>query len=372
MESTDYGITRHNESEKVTSWCVTATDIDDHNRTEERFENEILFLREEIDHSSMFEEIVGSSKPIRHLLNHVEKVASSDSTVLILGETGTGKELIARALHRRSKRANRAFIRVNCAAIPQSLIASELFGHEKGAFTGALQRRVGRFEAANGGTLFLDEIGELPMETQIALLRVLQEKEFERVGSNHPISSDVRLIAATNRDLLAAVAAGTFRQDLFFRLNVFPIAVPPLRDRAADIPFLVEYFVGRFAKEVGKNIRHIGKQALEQLKQYHWPGNIRELQNVVERAVILSDSDTLAVDETWLKHESARSAGLGSRNWHAVREMEMIQAALVASHGRVSGPSGAAMKLGIPRQTLESKILRLGIDRYGQKRPTCR
>jgi formate hydrogenlyase transcriptional activator len=372
MEWTDYGITRHNESEDVTPWCVTATDIDDRVRMEEQFQNEVLFLREEIDHSSMFEEIVGSSKPIRHLLNHVEKVASLDSTVLILGETGTGKELIARALHRRSKRATRAFIRVNCAAIPQSLIASELFGHEKGAFTGALQRRVGRFEAANGGTLFLDEIGELPMETQIALLRVLQEKEFERVGSNHPISSDVRLIAATNRDLLAAVAAGMFRQDLFFRLNVFPIAVPPLRDRAVDIPLLVEYFVGRFAKEVGKNIRHIGKHALEQLKRYHWPGNIRELQNVVERAVILSDSDTLAVDETWLKHESARSAVPGGRNWHAVREMEMIQAALAASHGRVSGPSGAAMKLGIPRQTLESKILRLGIDRYGQKRPTCR
>jgi formate hydrogenlyase transcriptional activator len=275
------------ESGQIIRWYVTATDIDDRKRMEEQLRNENLVLREEIDRSSMFEEIVGSSKPMRQLVKHVEKVAPADSTVLILGETGTGKELVARALHRRSKRANRAFVRVNCAAIPQSLIASELFGHEKGAFTGALQRRVGRFEAADGGTLFLDEIGELPMETQISLLRVLQEREFERVGSNHPISVDVRLIAATNRDPRASVAAGTFRQDLFYRLNVFPIAVPPLRERAEDIPLLVEYFVGRFAKSSGKTIRHIGKDAMEKLKAYDWPGNIRELQNVVERAVIL-------------------------------------------------------------------------------------
>jgi formate hydrogenlyase transcriptional activator len=232
---------------RVIRWYVAGTDIDDQKRTEEQLRNENFVLREEIDRSSMFEEIVGSSKPMRPVLKQVEKVAPSDSTVLILGETGTGKELIARALHKRSKRATRAFVRVNCAAIPQSLIASELFGHEKGAFTGALQRRVGRFEAANGGTLFLDEIGELPMETQIALLRVLQEREFERVGNNHPISVDVRLITATNRDLQAAVAAGTFRQDLFYRLNVLLIAVPPLRERAEDIPLLVEYFVGRYA-----------------------------------------------------------------------------------------------------------------------------
>jgi formate hydrogenlyase transcriptional activator len=289
-----------------------------------------------------------------------------------LGETGTGKELIARALHRKSKRASRAFIRVNCAAIPQSLIASELFGHEKGAFTGALQRRLGRFEAADGGTLFLDEIGDLPMETQIALLRVLQEKEFERVGSNHPVSVDIRLIAATNRDLPAAVAAGTFRQDLFYRLNVVPIYVPSLRERAEDIPLLVEYFVGRFAKEAGKNIRHIGRHTLEQLQNYHWPGNIRELQNVVERAVVLCENDTFAVDESWLKRSSADSPrsqdGLSALT---DREVEMIEAALAESHGRVSGPSGAAAKLGIPRQTLETKIRRLGIDRYGRKRPTA-
>ena len=352
---------------RILRWYCTATDIEDQKKTEERLRNENLILREEIDRSSMFEEIVGSSKPIRQLLKQVEKVAPSDSTVLILGETGTGKELIARAVHRRSKRANRAFIRVNCAAIPQSLIASELFGHEKGAFTGALQRRVGRFEAANGGTLFLDEIGELPMETQIALLRVLQEKEFERVGSNHPISVDVRLVAATNRDLRAAVASGTFRHDLFFRLNVFPIAVPSLHEREDDIPLLVEYFVGRFAKDSGKTIRNIGKDTMEKLQAYHWPGNIRELQNVVERAVVLSETDTFVVDDSWLQLESP-GVLLQDRATLPDREVEIIEAALAETHGRISGPSGAAAKLGIPRQTLESKIQRLGIDKYAQKR----
>jgi formate hydrogenlyase transcriptional activator len=352
----------------VTRWYVTATDIDDQKKTEERLRNENLVLREEIDRTSMFEEIVGSSKPMSQVLKQVEKVAPSDSTVLILGETGTGKELIARALHRRSRRATRPFVRVNCAAIPESLVASELFGHEKGAFTGALQRRVGRFEAADGGTLFLDEVGDLPMDTQIALLRVLQEREFERVGSNRPISIDVRVIAATNRDLTAAVAAGTFRQDLFYRLNVFPIAVPPLRERADDIPLLVEYFVARFAKSSGKSIRHIGKDTLRLMKEYGWPGNIRELQNVVERALILTETDTFFVDESWLNAVPIESApsqeGLSAL---ADREFGMIEAALAECHGRISGPSGAAAKLGIPRQTLESKIRRLGIDRYGRK-----
>ena len=356
------------ESGQIIRWYATATDIEDRKRKEERLRNENVILREEIDRSSMFEEIVSSCKPMRQVLKQVEKVAATDSTVLILGETGTGKELIARALHRKSKRASRAFIRVNCAAIPQSLIASELFGHEKGAFTGALQRRLGRFEAADGGTLFLDEIGDLPMETQIALLRVLQEKEFERVGSNHPVSVDVRLIAATNRDLPAAVAAGTFREDLFYRLNVVPIDVPPLRERADDISLLVEYFVGRFSKEAGKKIRHIGKHTLEQLENYHWPGNIRELQNVVERAVVLCETETFVVEESWLKRESADSPrsndGLSAL---ADREVQMIEAALAETHGRISGPSGAAAKLGIPRQTLESKIRRLGLDKYGQK-----
>ncbi|HKD05742.1 MAG TPA: sigma-54 dependent transcriptional regulator [Bryobacteraceae bacterium] len=321
----------------------------------------------------MFEEIVGSSKPMRQVVKQIEKVAPSDSTVLILGETGTGKELIARALHRRSRRSGRAFVRVNCAAIPESLIASELFGHEKGAFTGALQRRVGRFEAADGGTLFLDEIGELPMETQIALLRVLQEREFERVGSNHPVKVDVRLIAATNRDLPAAVAAGSFRQDLFYRLNVFPISVPALRERAEDIRLLVEYFVSRYANSAAKSIRNISKDTLDLMRVYDWPGNIRELQNVVERAVILSEGKTFVVDESWLKREPIASVrsheGLSAL---VDREVEMIEAALAESHGRISGPSGAAAKLGIPRQTLESKIRRLRIDKYEQKRPASK
>jgi PAS domain S-box-containing protein len=353
---------------RVTRWVVSAIDIHDRKRSEERLQHENIALREEIDHFSMFEEIVGSCEPMRQVLRQVDKVAPSDATVLILGETGTGKELIARALHQRSNRGARAFVRVNCAAIPQSLIASELFGHEKGAFTGALQRRVGRFESADGGTLFLDEIGDLPMETQIALLRVLQEREFERVGSNHPISVDVRLIAATNRDLAAAVADGTFRQDLFYRLNVVPIAVPPLRERAADIPLLVEYFVGRYAKAAGKTIRHICRQTLARLTAYKWPGNIRELQNVVERAVILSETDTFFVDESWLILDSPESRqpreGISTLS---DREVELIEAALAECHGRISGPSGAAAKLGIPRQTLESKIRRFGINKYGER-----
>jgi formate hydrogenlyase transcriptional activator len=353
---------------RLVRWYATGTDIEDRKLAEQCLQNENIVLREEVDRFSMFEEIVGSCEPMRQVLKQVTKVAPSDSTVLILGETGTGKELIAHAFHRRSNRAARAFVRVNCAAIPQSLIASELFGHEKGAFTGALQRRIGRFESADGGTLFLDEIGDLPMETQIALLRVLQEREFERVGSNHPISVNVRLIAATNRDLSAAVAAGTFRQDLFYRLNVVPIVIPPLRERAADIPLLVEYFVGRYAKAAGKTIRHICKQTLERLTSYNWPGNIRELQNVVERAVILSETDTFFVDESWLKLESAESRhpreGLSTLS---DIEVEIIEAALADCNGRIAGPSGAAAKLGIPRSTLESKIRRFGISKYEYK-----
>jgi formate hydrogenlyase transcriptional activator len=356
------------EQGRVVRWYATGTDIEDRKVSEQRLQNENVALREDVDRFSMFEEIVGSCEPMRQVLKQVTKVAPSDSTVLILGETGTGKELIARAFHRRSNRAARAFVRVNCAAIPQSLITSELFGHEKGAFTGALQRRVGRFESADGGTLFLDEIGDLPMETQIALLRVLQEREFERVGSNQPIPVNVRLIAASNRDLPAAVAAGTFRRDLFYRLNVVPIVIPPLRERAADIPLLVEYFVGRYAKAAGKTIRHICKQTLERLTSYNWPGNIRELQNVVERAVILSETDTFFVDESWLKLESAkfrhRREGLSTLS---DREVEIIEAALAECQGRIGGPSGAAAKLGIPRSTLESKIRRLGISKYEYK-----
>jgi formate hydrogenlyase transcriptional activator len=288
---------------------VTATDFEDRKQAEQRMRNENLALREEIDRSSMHETIVGSSQALREVLSQVDKVAPTDSTVLILGETGTGKELIASAIHKRSRRSSRAFIRVNCAAIPPSLITSELFGHEKGAFTGALQRRVGRFEAADGGTIFLDEIGELSPETRLALLRILQERELERVGSNQPIPIDVRVVAASNRDLEAAVSAGTFRDDLFYRLNVFPIRIPSLRERKDDIPLLVEYLVERFARRAGKIISHITNKTLDILQAYDWPGNVRELQNVIERAVILCDGETFSVDETWLRRKSNQVSG---------------------------------------------------------------
>jgi len=354
------------EEGRIIRWYSTGTDIDDRKRDEERTQKENLALREEIDQSSMFEEIVGSSEVIRSILTQVAKVAPSDSTVLVLGETGTGKELIARAIHKRSKRSSRAFITVNCAAIPASLIASELFGHEKGAFTGAMQRRLGRFELADGGTLFLDEIGDLPAETQIALLRVLQEGEIERVGGSQSISVNVRVLAATNRDLKAAMAAGTFRQDLFYRLNVFPIQVPPLRERIDDIPLLVTYLIERYAKKAGKKIKNIQKETLELFQDYDWPGNIRELQNVIQRAIVLCESETFSVDETWLKREKHRLSGsvipLGATL--AEHEKDIIEAALADCGGQVSGPTGAAAKLGLPRQTLESKITALGINKH--------
>jgi formate hydrogenlyase transcriptional activator len=350
---------------KIIRWYATATDIDDRKHAEERTRNENLALREEITRSSMFEEIVGSSQPLRRVLDQVARVAPTDSTVLISGETGTGKELIARAIHRRSNRSARAFIGVNCGAIPQSLIASELFGYEKGAFTGALQRRIGRFEAADRGTIFLDEVGELPMETQIALLRVLQEREFERIGSSERLKLDVRILAATNRDLQGAVSAGSFRQDLFYRLNVFPIEMPALRERADDIRLLAEYLIDRYAKQAGKRFNNITSQTLELFQNYPWPGNVRELQNVIERAVVLCDEPTFSVDETWLKLPTANFNSAISRLASSTdNERELIEAALAESRGRVSGPSGAAAKLGIPRQTLESKILRLGINRH--------
>jgi formate hydrogenlyase transcriptional activator len=326
---------------------------------------ENLALREEITSTSMFEEIVGSSEALNRVLAHVTKVAPTDATVLITGESGTGKELIARAIHRRSNRSRRPFVRVNCAAIPPSLIASELFGHEKGAFTGASQRHMGRFELANGGTIFLDEIGDIPAETQIALLRVLQEREFERVGGTHPIPIDVRVLAATNGDLNAAVDARTFRLDLFYRLSVFPIQMPSLRERPEDILLLATYFIERYTSKAGKKIRNIERRTLEWLQDYDWPGNIRELQNVVERAVILCDGGTFSIDETWLQPETrGTKTPVDLAATLANREREMIKAALEESRGRVSGPSGAAGKLGIPRTTLESKIKSLRINKH--------
>jgi formate hydrogenlyase transcriptional activator len=334
-------------------------------KAQHQLHREDIVLREEIDKTSMFEEIAGSSPPLRAVLSHVSKVAPTDSTVLITGETGTGKELIARAIHKRSTRSARAFVAVNCAAIPLSLIASELFGHEKGAFTGAVQRRQGRFELADGGTIFLDEVGELPAEIQVMLLRVLQEREFERAGGSGPIRANVRVIAATNRDLQAAVADGTFRADLFYRLNVFPLEVPSLRERRPDIPLLVEYFVHRFAKRAGKRIRALSERTSTLLQSYDWPGNIRELQNIIERAVIVCDSDTLSIDARWLSGRSLGTAPATSLSTGtlATHEKDAIEAALQESKGRVAGPFGAAGRLGVPASTLESKIKARKIDK---------
>ena len=362
-------------------------------RLKDRLQEENLVLRQELDEQSMFEEIVGSSAPLRRLLSDVEKVAATTATVLVTGETGTGKELIARAIHRRSPRASRAMIKVNLASLPDTLMASELFGHEKGAFTGALQRRVGRFELASGGTIFLDEVGELPLDVQVSLLRVLQEGEFERVGGNQTIRTNVRVIAATNRDLTAAIAEGRFRSDLFFRLNVFPLVVPPLRERRDDIPILVEYFVARHGTRLGRRFRSVERRTLDLLMSYSWPGNIRELENVIERAAILSEGPTLRVDERMLNtgtgglrqpppaevspaqpsQPATASASAPSNPLPPQpapvgtlrdEEVRVIECALAETGGRVSGPAGAAVRLGIPATTLESKIKKLGIDKF--------
>jgi len=360
-----------NDEGEVVRWFGTATDIEDCKQAENRVRNENVALREEIEHSSMFEEIVGSSESLRRVLGQVSKVAPTDSTVLISGETRTGKELIARAIHSRSNRSTRAFIRVNCAAMSPSLIASELFGHERGSFTGAHQRRLGRFESADGGTIFLDEVSEIPPETQVALLRVLQAHEFERVGGNQTVSVDVRVLAATNKDLRAAVADGTFRQDLFYRLNVFPIQVPALRDRVDDIPLLVEYLVDRYAKKAGKRIRSVSKSTLDLFQGYAWPGNIRELQNVVERAVVLCEGEIFCVDPSWLAPTSSSPTSPNPTTQTiplvadlAEREKAMIENALRQAEGLISGPTGAAAKLGIPRKTLECKIRKFRINRH--------
>jgi formate hydrogenlyase transcriptional activator len=373
-------IAARDEEGNVAQWYGSAVDVDEQYQARAALQkafNEIIALRdqlykenlvlkEEIVQSSMFEEMIGSSEALQNVLGHIQRVAPTNSTVLITGETGTGKELVARAIHKRSNRATQAFVSVNCAAMPASLVASELFGYEKGAFTGAIGQRLGRFELADGGTIFLDEIGDLPPPTQIALLRVLQERTFERVGGTQSIRVDVRVIAATNRDLQAAVEAGTFRQDLFYRLNVFPIHIPPLRDRVKDIPLLVEYFAKRYATKAGKKINSIKRKTMELLQAYDWPGNIRELQNVIERAVILCDGDSLAVDKTWLQHEATRSrtAAPGLGRMDEEREREIIESALQETQGRVFGPGGAAAKLGIPRSTLESRIRSLKIDKH--------
>jgi formate hydrogenlyase transcriptional activator len=312
--------------------------------------------------TSIFEEIVGSSEAICRVTAQVMRVAPSDVTVLITGESGTGKELIARAIHRRSRRSRWPFISMNCAATPPSLIAADLFGHEKGAFTGANQRRAGRFEAANHGTLFLDEIGDMPAETQIALLRVLQERELERVGGNRSIPVDVRVIAATNCDLSAALDSREFRRDLFYRLNVFPVHVPPLRERRDDILVLAKYFIERYAANAGKRIRSVDKRTAQLLEAYHWPGNIRELQNVIQRAVILCGAETLAVEEGWLS--STSDSLYEPQTPRSTGEKERIEAALAECRGRISGPNGAARKMGIRRTTLESRIKKLRINKY--------
>jgi len=357
---------------QLVRWYIAYTDIEDRKKAEERLQEENVALREEIDKASMFEEIVGTSPALQTVLSRISKVAPTDSTVLITGETGTGKELVARAIHRRSNRASRAFVSVNCAAIPRDLIASELFGHEKGAFTGALQRRIGRFELAEGGTIFLDEVGELSPDTQVALLRVLQEREFERVGGGQSIRVDVRVVAATNRDLNAAVANAAFREDLYYRLNVFPLEMPPLRARRADIPLLVEYFVDRYARKAGKSIRSVDKKTLQLLQSYPWPGNIRELQNVIERSLIVCETEIFTVDESWLS-QSPVDPRLGDKlslsGKVAATEREIIEEALRESQGRISGPSGAAAKLGIARSTLESKIRSLNINKNRFKAP---
>jgi transcriptional regulator with GAF, ATPase, and Fis domain len=376
----DLSVDTNIERGDVVEFVGASIDITEHHRArvdvEKAFEeikplkkqlhDENVVLREQIDQAFMFEEIVGTSSGLQGVLSRLIKVAPTDSSVLVSGETGTGKELVARAIHKRSRRSQRAFVSVNCAALAPSLISSELFGYEKGAFTGAMQRRVGRFELANGGTIFLDEIGEVPLDTQVALLRVLQEREFERVGGTQPVKIDVRIIAATNRDLEAAVANGTFRSDLYYRLNVFPIHIPPLRERQDDLLLLLEYFVLRFAQKMGKHFKKIDKRTVELFRSYPWPGNIRELQNVVERSVIVSSGGVFSVDAAWLSKDSRRVSlpqqpEPTDANEDARRERQIIEGALAGSRGRVSGSNGAAARLRVPPSTLEYRIKKLRI-----------
>jgi len=310
-------------------------------------------------------EIIGNSPQLLAALDRMTKVAPTDATVLITGETGTGKELMARAIHEHSGRTAKPFVAVNCSAIPSSLIASELFGHEKGAFTGALQRRIGRFELAHGGTVFLDEIGELPAETQLMLLRVLQEREFERIGGERSVRVDVRVVAATNRNLRSEINEGRFRKDLFYRLSVFPLEIPPLRERKGDILKLAEYFVERHSAIMHQKPRKLSQRSDSILQSYSWPGNIRELQNVIERALILCDTDLLNVDESWLSSDAqSMSNDIALNHQVDLHEKEIIEKALAECNGRVSGPTGAASKLGVPATTLDHKIKSLNIKKH--------
>ncbi len=331
----------------------------------EQMEAENSSLRAQLGQAPWFEEILAHSAALKRVLDTVEQVATTDATVLITGETGTGKELIARAIHRRSPRARGPLVKVNCASIPDTLLASELFGHERGAFSGAVERRKGRFEQAHGGTLFLDEIGELPQEMQVLLLRVLQEREFERLGGTQTLQVDVRLVAATNRDLAEDMRAGRFRSDLYYRLNVFPVHVPPLRERPEDIPPLVAHFAEKYGAQFGRKISRVERRTLDVLQSHPWPGNVRELENTVERAVILARNGVLSVDAAMLRGGAAQVPA----DQHAEsQEREAIVAALTASQGKVSGESGAAKKIGLAASTLEFRIKKLGIDKFRYRR----
>jgi formate hydrogenlyase transcriptional activator len=322
---------------------------------------EKLYLEEEIQTAYNFEEIVGESRALRRVLKEVETVAPTGSTVLILGETGSGKELIARALHNLSDRRERTFVKLNCAAIPTGLLESELFGHERGAFTGAISTKIGRFELADHGTIFLDEVGEIPLELQVKLLRVLQEQEFERLGGTKTIRVDVRVVAATHRDLTAMIEAHSFRSDLYYRLNVFPIAVPPLRERVEDIPLLVRQFTQKFALRMKKSIESIPSDAMTMLQRYPWPGNVRELENFIERAVILTQGPVLVVPSVELKRPGNEPTSAGESLEQA--ERSHILKVLRESNWVIGGPDGAAARLAMKRTTLQSKMQKLGIAR---------
>jgi len=336
-------------------WITFVQDLRERDRQETVHE-------EFVESKQEFEEIVGSSAAMKRVMGQVEVVAPTDATVLIRGETGTGKEMVARAIHNLSARRAMSFVRVNAAALPTGLLESELFGHEKGAFTGATMRRVGRLELAHRGTLFLDEVGDIPLEIQPKLLRVLQEQEFERLGSTHTQRVDVRLIAATNRDLESMIAAGTFRSDLYYRLNVFPVTIPPLRERVDDIPALARHFTNKFARRLGRGFTHISETGMAALRQWQWPGNIRELENVIERAAILSPGPELLIPTADLQQSTGRRVRGRSATLRDA-EREVILQALRESRGVVAGPSGAAARLGLNRTTLQSMMRRLGIRR---------